>query len=419
MNFKSKAEMNYLIGPIRELLTMDGLPDKGPIADELLQPVPNAGILFDENGILETGDFELLKAKSNEQPIGIIELKDDFVCLPGFVDSHTHICFGGSRARDYAMRTAGKSYLEIAAEGGGILDTVRQTRKATQEELTAGILKRIARHLSEGVTTCEVKSGYGLSVNEELKMLRAIQQANSKTPADLIATCLAAHTHPFDFDGTKQEYLAEVIEKLFPILKDENLCSRVDAFVEQEAFQAEDVSNYFKAAKELGFDITIHADQFTATGSAVAAEHGAVSADHLEASTDKEIQLLAESGVAPVVLPGASLGLGCNYAPARKLLDAGLPLVIASDWNPGSAPMGDLLCQAAILGTAEKLSAAEIFAAITDRAAAALKLTDRGKLARGQKADFMLFPTSDYREILYNQGKLKPEQVYKNGQKIN
>ncbi|WP_163710010.1 imidazolonepropionase [Mangrovibacterium lignilyticum] len=411
--------MTYLIGPLTQLLTLEDLPAKGPIADDLLKPFPNGGILFDEHGILETGDFEKLKAEVNDRQVRTIELNEDFVCLPGLVDSHTHICFGGSRARDYAMRTAGKSYLEIAAEGGGILDTVGQTRKASLEELVDGITTRISRHLSEGVTTCEVKSGYGLSVDEELKMLRAIQQANTRTPADLIATCLAAHTVPSDFAGTKQEYLSKIIEKLFPVIVEEKLASRIDAFIEQGAFQAEDVVDYFTKAQELGFDITVHADQFTATGSNVAARYDAMSADHLEASTDKEIACLAAANVAPVVLPGASLGLGCNYAPARKLLNAGLPLVIASDWNPGSAPMGDLLCQAAILGAAEKLSAAEIFAAITYRAARVLGLNDRGQLAKGQKADFILFPTSDYREILYHQGKLKPAHVYKNGQKIN
>ena len=168
-------------------------------------------------------------------------------------------------------------------------------------------------------------------------------------------------------------------------------------------------------AKKMGFDITLHVDQFHTGGSAVAVQHQAISADHLEASTDKEITLLAKSNVIAVALPGASIGLGCAFTPARKLLDAGAALAIASDWNPGSAPMGDLLTQAAILGTFQKLNNAEIFAGMTFRAAAALNLKDRGQLKKGFLGDIITFPIADYREILYQQGQLKVDKVWKNG----
>ncbi len=168
----------------------------------------------------------------------------------------------------------------------------------------------------------------------------------------------------------------------------------------------------------MGFELTVHADQFTMGGSAVAVKFDALSADHLEASGEKEIKVLAQSNTIAVALPGASLGLGCGFTPARKILDQGGGLAIASDWNPGSAPMGDLLAQASILATFEKLSTAEVFAGITFRAAAALGLNDRGKIWPGFLADFILFPTSDYREILYQQGKLKPEMVWKSGERV-
>ena len=168
----------------------------------------------------------------------------------------------------------------------------------------------------------------------------------------------------------------------------------------------------------MGFDITVHADQFSTDGSRVAAEVGAVSADHLEASGEAEIALLKDAGVVATVLPGASLGLGMHYAPARQMLDGGLCLAIATDWNPGSAPMGDLLLQAAVLGAAEKLTTAETLAAITTRAARALNLSDRGSLAKGQLADMIAFPTDNYKEILYFQGKLKPAIVWKRGEKV-
>ncbi|MCK0160848.1 imidazolonepropionase [Allomuricauda sp. F6463D] len=403
-----------LIGPFTQLLPMTGLPLKGALKDEQLPIIENGGILLSRGKIINVGVFDELKSDD----VKIYHIEGAHVCLPGFVDSHTHICFGGTRARDYAYRNAGKTYLEIAKAGGGIWDTVTQTRKASQVELAKGILSRSQKHLKNGVTTIEVKSGYGLSVNEELKMLRAIKQANEISNASLIPTCLAAHMKPKDWNHQK-EYLEEIIATLFPIIKTENLAQRVDAFVEESAFSPEEIKPYFQKAKEMGFDITVHADQFTTGGSQVAVDFDAVSADHLEASTEKEIQLLAKSNTIATALPGASIGLGCAYTPARRILNAGGALSIASDHNPGSAPMGDLLTQASILGTFEKLSNTEVLAGITFRAAAALRLADRGKLEAGAKADFIVFPTDNYQEITYHQGQLKPSEVWKNGEPIN
>lgn len=405
-----------LIGPITQVLTLDKLPLKGALKDEQLEVISEAGILIEGDKFLQVDSWGKLK---NEFPKAeIFEFEGNYVALPGLIDCHTHICFGGSRAKDFAMRNAGKSYLEIAESGGGIWDTVIQTRNPSLEHLAEIIIKNANRHLFEGVTTIEVKSGYGLTVEQELKMLRAIQLANQSTSADLIPTCLAAHMKPKDFEGSNSEYLEMISTELFPILKNENLTNRIDAFVEKGAFSAGEIGPYFQKAKEMGFDLTVHADQFTTGGSTVAVEFGAMSADHLEASEEKEIELLAQSNTIAVALPGASIGLGCEFTPARKILDKGGSLAIASDWNPGSAPMGDLLVQASILATFEKLSTAEVFAGITFRAAAALGLNDRGKIASGFLADFILFPASDYREILYQQGKLKPEVVWKGGERV-
>lgn len=405
-----------LIGPITQVITLDKLPLKGALKDEHLEIIQNVGILIEGEKILQMGIWGGLKKEFPEAEVIILE--GEYVATPGLVDCHTHICFGGSRAKDFAMRNAGKTYLEIAESGGGIWDTVTHTRKFSLEELAAKTVNNANRHLSEGVTTIEVKSGYGLNVPEELKILRAIKLANQNSAPDLIPTCLAAHMKPRDFWGTNSEYLEMIARELFPILKSENLTNRIDAFVEKSGFSTEEIRSYFQKAKELGFDLTAHADQFTAGGSTLAVNVGAISADHLEASGEKEIELLAQSKTISVALPGASIGLGCAFTPARKILDHGGSLAIASDWNPGSAPMGDLLVQASILATFEKLSTAEVFAGITFRAAAALGLNDRGKIAPGYLADFILFPTSDYREILYQQGKLKPEMVWKGGKKI-
>ncbi len=402
-----------LIGPFKQIISMAGLSLKGAISDHQLPILEDGGIIVADGKIQTIGNFEALTKKF--EGIEIQALKGNHTCMPGLIDSHTHICFGGSRAKDYAMRNAGKSYLDIAKSGGGIWDTVTQTRKATKEELIKRTTKLANRHLKNGVTTIEVKSGYGLSVDEELKMLYAIKETNTVVSADLIPTCLAAHMLPKDYEGSHEDYLLEISEKLFPILKEEDLTNRIDAFVEESAFSAAQIAPYFEKAKAMGFDITVHADQFSTSGSKVAVDFKAISADHLEASTPKEIELLAKSDVIATALPGASLGLGCDFTPARQVLDTGGALAIASDHNPGSAPMGDLLTQASILGTFEKLSNAEVLAGITFRAAAALNLKNKGQLAEGFAADFIGFHTDDYQEILYNQGNLKPCMVWKNG----
>jgi imidazolonepropionase len=406
--------MKKLIGPFTQILPLTGLPLKGALKDEQLQIIPQGGVLVDDGLILAVGYFkELLEANASIQ---IEEITSPQVLLPGFIDCHTHICFAGNRAKDYAMRIAGKTYLEIAKAGGGIWDTVTQTRAADETTLVELLVQRANRHLAEGITTIEVKSGYGLSLEEEVKQLRAIKTASAQTKAKLIPTCLAAHMVPKDFAGSQKEYLNYLVNDLLPILKQEQLTNRIDIFIEESAIDADNALIYLERAKEMGFDITVHADQFTPGGSKVAVKVGALSADHLEASGEAEIKLLANSNTVAVTLPGASLGLGMPYALARKLLDAGTCLAIASDWNPGSAPMGDLLMQAAVMSASEKLSAAEVFAGLTFRAAAALKL-DKGKLAPGTPAEMQAYACADYREILYYQGKLKPSQVWVGGDK--
>ena len=405
-----------LIGPISQLVTLQDLPLKGPISDSALPIISNAGIAIENSTIVAVDNWDSLVARYPKA--NITELEGAYVAVPGYIDCHTHICFGGNRARDFALRNAGVSYLEIAQSGGGIWDTVTQTRKCTEQELTQIVIKNANKHLQSGVTTIEVKSGYGLSVEEEIKMLRAIYNGNNETAADLVATCLAAHLKPKDFNGSNEAYLNYLVTNLFPVLRSENLTNRIDAFVESSAFSIDEIVPYLQAAKALNFDITIHADQFTTGGSEVALQFEALSADHLEASGDKEIEALAQSNTIAVALPGASVGLGCSFAPARKILNKGGALAIASDWNPGSAPMGDLVCQASILATFEKLTTAEVFAGITFRAAAALNLFDRGRLVAGNKADFILYSTNDYRDILYYQGSLRPSKIWKSGKLI-
>lgn len=405
-----------LIGPFAQLLTMDHLPSKGSIADDQLEIIPNSGLVVDDGLVVETGDYLNLEKKAIQLGYEFEKLIGEMVAIPGLIDAHTHICWAGSRGDDYAKRLSGKTYLEIAAEGGGIWNTVQKTRAASLEELIAITQNRANEMLFNGITTIEVKSGYGLSVEVELKILKAIKAAETK--ADLIATCLAAHIRPNDFDGWNLVYLEKIIHELLPLVKAQKLSNRVDIFVEESAFSINEAGIYLQEAKALGFDLVIHGDQFTLGGSRLAIELGAVSVDHLEVSDQDSILKIAKSNVVAVVLPGASIGLGLPFAPARKLLDAGACVAIASDWNPGSAPMGDLLCQAAIIGSYEKLTITETLAAITVRAAKALKMDDRGVLKPGNIADIVAFKTNNYRDIVYRQGNLKPVQVWKRGTPI-
>ena len=407
-----------LTGPFRQLITLDKLPLKGAIADHELEIIHNAGILFENDIIKKTGDFNTIKRELGNSNYELEQIDTAMVALPGFIDCHTHICYAGSRESDYAKRVSGKSYLEIAKQGGGIWDTVTKTRSASILELQENTEKRAKELLKQGITTVEVKSGYCLNVEGELKMLRAINQANANTEIDLIPTCLAAHIPPKDFNGSPHEYLELIIKELLPFIIEEKLTSRVDIYMDEGAFSLSDADAYLKSAKEKGFDIIIHADQFSLGGSNLAVKYRARSADHLEVSSGEEIKILAQSNVIPVVLPGASIGLGTGFAPARKMLDTGTSLAISTDWNPGSAPMGDLLVQAAIIGAFEKLTMSETLAGITFRAAAALNLNDRGILAQGKKADMVAFECKNYEEILYFQGALKPSKIWKNGQLI-
>lgn len=408
-----------LIGPFHQLLTFDSLPLRGAILDDQIEILDQGGVIVNDSGrIVAVGYFKDLQTKYKDEMVQEHYLDEPIVGIPGLVDAHTHICFAGSRHLDYAARNAGKTYLEIAKEGGGIKDTVQKTRMADEAILFQNTLKRVGQSLRNGITTLEIKSGYGLDKVNEIKQLEVITKVNKISEIDIVPTCLAAHVVPYEFGSNASVYMEYITREILPEIKLKGLSNRVDVFIEEEAFNVELSRNYLEHAKGMGFSITIHADQFTTGGSALGASLGALSVDHLEASGENEVDILGKSNTVSTVLPGASLGLGVNFAPARKLLDAGAILAIASDWNPGSAPMGDLLVQASILGAYEKLTSAEVLAGLTYRAAAALGLDNIGRLNKGFLADIIGFQCEDYREILYHQGQLKPALIWKKGKKI-
>ena len=406
-------------GPFRQLLTMDNLPPKGSLKDVQLQVFEEAGIAHRDGKILEIGVFSELCRRYDSPQSEVQHLEGDLVALPGLIDAHTHLCFAGSRENDYALRLEGVSYSEIAQNGGGIWDTVTKTRNASSEDLRNQLIHRATRQLKNGITTSEVKSGYALNLAGELRLLEIINSAGGERALDMIPTCLAAHIKPKDFAGGNADYLQLLVDELLPAVKASHLSNRIDIFVEEGAFGVIEAENYLKAAKNLGFDLVVHGEQFTSGGVSLAVKVGARSVDHLEFIERNAMNQLANSGVVAMALPGASIGLGCQFAPARKLLDAGCCLAIGSDWNPGSAPMGDLLVQTSILGTFEKLTMAEQLSAITFRAAHALNLEDRGILKSGNIADFIAFPGRNYKEILYHQGALKPSGIWKRGRRVS
>ena len=392
---------------------MVNLPERGAISDNSLEIIDDGGVVIEDGKIIEVGDF--LSLSKND--LDVREITYPCVLLPGFIDSHTHVCHYGNRSDEYAKRNSGISYQQILEEGGGIHNTMNSTSNSTDEQLTDDTLNRLKRHFQEGVLTCEVKSGYAPNLEDEVRMLRIINEIDSSNDIDLIPTCLAAHVTPKKYESSKK-YLDSIVNELLPIIKEENLSNRVDIFIEEKAFSVTEASNFLEKIKS-DFYITAHANQFTSGGLKVGVDNGAVSVDHLEVITDQEIDYLSKSDTTGVVLPGCSLGLGIPFAPARKLLDYNCKVSIASDWNPGSAPMGDLLMQASLLGSTEKLSNAEVLAGITCRSANALSLEDRGSLENGKIADMIGFKTNDFRDILYNQGKLKPSFICKRGKIYN
>ena len=404
-----------LLGPFKEIVTGDKWPDRGPVSMESVHLIRNGGILVEDKWIFAVGDYDDLR----KQFPGVRRdhQEKDLILFAGFIDSHTHCCWAGSRSADFSRRLEGKHYQEIAAEGGGIWSTVRATREASFDSLLETTLQRLGLLLARGITTVEIKSGYGLNVPSEIKILRVIEEAKKRTILDVVPTCLAAHIKPKDFSGSNINYLDMLLKELLPVLKKEMLTERIDIFIDREVFTPEESTAFLKESKQIGFAICVHADQFSPGGSKVGCDVDALSVDHLECSRDRDLEMIARSDTIGVVLPGASLGLGMSFAPARKLLDLGGKMAIASDWNPGSAPMGNLLTQASILATYEKLNVAEVIASVTFRAAKVLNLHDRGRLTPGQLADMQAYEIEDYRDLIYYQGEVKPTFVWKNGKK--
>jgi len=341
--------------------------------------------------------------------------------VPGFVDPHTHLPWAGSREEEFAQRLAGKTYMEIAAEGGGILSTVRATRGASEADLIGGVLDRLDLMLAYGTTTAEAKSGYGLSLGDELKQLDAIQRASDEHPIDLVPTLLAAHETPPEYRKDRERYLDLVCQEIIPAASEAGLARFCDVFCEEGVFSAEESHRVLTAGAQNGLAPRLHADEFVDSGGAqLAAELNALSADHLTAVSPAGVEAMAAVGVTAVLLPGTSFFLMKHkYAPARRLLEAGVPIALATDCNPGSS-FTESVPMIFVLAVYELgLSIEEALTAATLNAACCLGLGDRiGSIEVGKQADLVVLAAPNLLHLAYHYGINPVSAVIKNGQLV-
>ncbi|MFH8133918.1 imidazolonepropionase [Pantoea osteomyelitidis] len=339
------------------------------------------------------------------------------IITPGLVDCHTHLVFGGDRSQEFEQRLNGVSYAEIAAQGGGILSTVRATRAASQAELVASARWRLQRLLAEGVTTVEIKSGYGLDEESELRMLRAIRQLAESVAADVRATCLAAHGFPPEFKENPQGWVDLICERLLPRVQQQGLADAVDAFCEHLAFSPQQVEQVFRAAQALGLPIKLHAEQLSPLGgAALAARLGALSADHLEYAQESDVQAMAAHGTVAVLLPGAFYLLRETQRPPVELFRRyGVPMALASDANPGTSPALSLRLMLNMGCTLFGMTPQEALAGVTLWGAKALGLEKtHGSLEAGKVANFVHWPLARPAELVYwLGGELPCEVIYR------
>ena len=402
-----------------QLITLAG-PPRARFGKELGDPgiIPDGGLVVADGKITHVGktpEIEKLCQRDTE----VVDARG-CVVLPGFVDAHTHLVFAGSRLEDFESRARGETYEQVAKRGGGIQTTVQATRAATEDDLFALAKKRASWFLQNGTTTIEAKSGYGLTLKDELKILRVIRRVGAETPLETVPTFLGAHAFPPEFRENHVEYISLIIDKMLPGIGREKLAEYCDIFCEQNYFDVENSRRILTAAKQYGLKLRMHVDQLTIGGGAqLAAELGAITADHLEQTGADGISALAKAGVQPVLLPGSVYALGSKkYPDARRMIDAGLAVVLATDFNPGSSPSPSMPMMLSLAVTQMRMSPAEAITAATVNAAASLDRLDIiGSLEQGKLANFAIYDCDDYREVAYWFGVSLIRDVFVQGQK--
>ncbi|MBU1186407.1 MAG: imidazolonepropionase [Acidobacteria bacterium] len=407
-----------VITDCRQLLTCRGpIPKRGEDLREtgLLE---NATIASYRGRIVYIGHRQTFETDYSLAEGGVVLNAEGLTALPGFVDPHNHLPFAGGREQEFALRLQGATYQELAGRGMGIQTSVRETRRAGREELTSLCLSRLDSMLLHGTTTTEAKSGYGLNKEDEIKQLEALKEADLRHPIDIISTFLGAHEIPPEYKTDKETYIRLLIDDIIPEIRRRDLAEFFDVFCEEGVYSVEESRRLIQAAKQHGFKIKIHADEFAPLGGTqLAAEEGATSADHVMAITEEGIQALAESDTAATFLPGVSFFLMQNKkAPARRIIDSGAVVALATDFNPGSSMTESMLfiLQLAVytlgMGIEEAINAATANAAFTLR-----RHNDVGSLDIGKKMDVILFDEPSYLNLVYHLGVNSVRHVVKDG----
>lgn len=386
--------------------------------------IENGAVAVTEGVIEAVGTTEEILANYSAEKM--FDANGKTVC-PGFVDPHTHIVFAGNRLNEFELKIKGAEYLEILANGGGIISTVKNTRAATEEELLDETFRRLDKMLACGTTTCEIKTGYGLDTETELKMLRVIEEADKHHPIDIVPTFLAAHTIAPEYKEDPEGYVKLICDEMLPKAWEWYLNSHfaamtipfyADVFCERNAFDVEQSRRILETAKQLGFKLKAHVDQFTNLGgSALAIDLNAASIDHLDAISDEEVVKLAAAETVGIVIPTENFSGGkTQFANARKFIDNGCALAISTDFNPGSAPCPSLPMAMAIACRYQKLLPAEAFNAVTINAAFAIDMHEtKGSIEPGKDADILILNTNDYRQLMYEFGGNLINNIFING----
>jgi len=383
-----------------------------------LRTIDDAALVWIDDTIEWVGPESECPAEYADEPT---HDADGALVVPGLIDCHTHLAFGGWRADEFAMRLEGRSYLEIAKAGGGIASTMRKTRDASEDALYDRCRTVLDQMAALGVTTIEAKSGYGLTVEDELKQLRVYHRLQADQPMEIVPTFLGAHTVPPEYENDRAGYLRLIQEEMIPAVAEANLAEFCDAFVEDSAFSPDEARSLFDTAREHGLRPKLHADQLTDTGgAALAAEVDAASADHLECISEDGIAALANSDTVAVSLPLATLYLDEFPLPARALRDAGVPVAVATDFNPGSAPSYHLPLAMMLACTLQRMTPAAALAGATRTAAEALDRVHRlGSLAPGTRADFVLIDAPSLNHWLYHFRPNAVQKTFARGQLIS